>query len=147
MLLDQLAVLHQHGNGADGHGEAAHARGLLADDPVLQSHGLVHHPGVVAAHAEGGDDVIHAADGLYGVVDLTNDQILALPLDHVTAETPDDGKLFKIRVVQNDLVDAQLLIPLEQAVDKDDGTHAGAADHSDFHIRFLRKIDAWNGFS
>ena len=100
----------------------------------FQRHRLVHHAGVVAAHAEGGDDVVHALDGLHGIVNLANHQILALPLDHVTAELSDDGKLFKVGIVQNDLVDAQLLIPLEQAVDKDDGTHTRAADHSDFHM-------------
>ena len=134
VLLDQLAVVHQHGDGTDGHGEAAHARGLLADDAVAKGHRLVHHAGVVAPHAEGGDDVVHALDSLYGIKDLPHHQILALPLDHVTAELCDDGKLLKINIVQHDLVDAQLLVALEQAVDEDDGTHACAANDSDLHM-------------
>ena len=134
MLLDELAVVHEHGNGADGHGEAADTRGLLADDAVAEGHRLVHHAGVVAPYAQGGDDVVHAADGLHGIKDLPDRQILALALDHVTAELADNGKLLKINIVEHDLVDVQLLVALEQAVDEDDGTHARAADDSDFHM-------------
>ena len=134
VLLDELAVVHEHGDGADGHGEAAHARGLLSDDAVTKGHRLVHHAGVVAPHAQGGDDVVHATDSLYGVKDLADDQILALALDHVTAELADNGKLLKINIVEHDLVDVQLLVALEQAVDEDDGAHTRAADDSDFHM-------------
>ena len=140
VLLDQLAVVHQHGDGTDGHRKTAHARGLLADDAVAKGHRLVHHAGVVASHAEGGDDVVHAADSLHRIKDLAHHEILPFTLDHVTAELCDDGKLFKVGIVQHDLVDAQLLVALEQAVDEDDGTHACAANDSDFHMYFPPNI-------
>ncbi len=63
-LLDVFGDVQDDRDGAQGLGHAAHAGGFLADEAVALAEVLVIAAGLHLPHAQLGDDIVCAADGL-----------------------------------------------------------------------------------
>ena len=92
-------------DGAQGLGEAARARRLLADAAELQRQGLVHQAHGLAADPELDDHEVGAVDGLLAAAGLDQAAVPAGPRQHAPGQAGDHSQALGVDVEQDQLVD------------------------------------------
>ena len=133
VFLSQLAVFRQRGHRAHGKREPGSACCLLPEQVFRQRGLFVPDAHIVPAHTDRGDDIIRIFHRLYRISGQLEIQPRMEGFHQLRGHAAVNIQLLFVVVHKDDLVKAQFLTALGQALRQEHGADAAAADHCNFH--------------